>query len=433
MVAKIGSFIGLVLVTALPVTAQELTLEQAVNEARKNNPAIAEAVAYRQAAAYGRDDARADFFPKLAAAYSYTNLDQNPFVHIAGNQVVTNSTDQHHWEVRVSQPLFAGFKIDSRYRLAGLGLSNADLDLRQAELSVTFQVKQAYFGLLMAGKGYAVAQAAEENLASHEADAEQFYAKGLIPFNDLLKTRVARAEALQERERAAARVRSATSTLNIILGRNYDAQTSVVDMTAVDPLAVDLDALVQEALDRRPDIELLVKALEAKDQEMRLSQGDFYPQVELVGKYQQDGDDLGATNNDYTNQHNTSIGVQATWVFFEAGKTRARSAKTGSEKAALEKALVRLQDQVRIQVQQAFLDLQVAEKNIAPATQALDQAREHWRITNISYHQHLTTSTEVLDARTYLTRAETSFYAALYGYGLAQAELELAVGRPWSR
>ncbi|MCD4778353.1 MAG: hypothetical protein K8R12_05220 [Desulfobacterales bacterium] len=41
----------------------------------------------------------------------------------------------------------------------------------------------------------------------------------------------------------------------------------------------------------------------------------------------------------------------------------------------------------------------------------------------------MTTSTEVLDARTFLTRAETNYYSALYGYMISLAELERAVGR----
>lgn len=37
--------------------------------------------------------------------------------------------------------------------------------------------------------------------------------------------------------------------------------------------------------------------------------------------------------------------------------------------------------------------------------------------------------TEVLDAGTFLTRAETNYYGALYGYMISLAELERAVGR----
>jgi len=46
----------------------------------------------------------------------------------------------------------------------------------------------------------------------------------------------------------------------------------------------------------------------------------------------------------------------------------------------------------------------------------------------LRYKENLTTSTEVLDARTYLTQAEVNYYDALYSYITAKAKLEYAIG-----
>ncbi|HOJ13589.1 MAG TPA: TolC family protein, partial [Deltaproteobacteria bacterium] len=65
---------------------------------------------------------------------------------------------------------------------------------------------------------------------------------------------------------------------------------------------------------------------------------------------------------------------------------------------------------------------------IASAREALEQARENYRITNLQYRQQITSSTEVLDARTYLSQAQMNYYGALYGYLSAIARLERASG-----
>ena len=413
-----------------PAAAEEISLDQAVAEALKNNPQMGEAEAVQEAAAAGVRETRADYFPKATAAYRYQTLAEDPYVILAGRQVVTNSTQQHHWEVSLSQPLFTGFAITARHQIAQLGLETRELETRQAELAVAQQVKHAYFGLLMAMKSHAVAKTAETNLAAHEADAMRFYEQGIIPRNDLLKSQVARAEALQDLARATAAVRSAKSALNILIGRDYDTDTRVADIAEVSPGAsAALDTLVAEALSLRPDITVLTRAVAVREEQIRLAKSDYYPSLALTGKYQQDGDDFMARTNDYGNQYNASIAVQASWVFFEAGKTRARSARARAEKRAIEKTLARMKDGVRLQVQQAWLDLDVADKNIVTMRTALGQAREHWRITNLRYQQQLTTSTEVLDARTYLSRAETGYYEALYGRGIARADLDQAVGK----
>ena len=88
-----------------------------------------------------------------------------------------------------------------------------------------------------------------------------------------------------------------------------------------------------------------------------------------------------------------------------------------------------IEDSIRLEVKDAFLKLKVSDKNIQTAKESLTQARENYRITNLQYQQQMTTSTEVLDARVFLTQAETNYYNALYGYMISLAELERAIGR----
>jgi outer membrane protein TolC len=59
---------------------------------------------------------------------------------------------------------------------------------------------------------------------------------------------------------------------------------------------------------------------------------------------------------------------------------------------------------------------------------ALDQAKENYRMTNLQYQHQLATTTNVLDARAFLSQAMTNYYGALYGYLIAEAELERVAG-----
>jgi outer membrane protein TolC len=345
--------------------------------------------------------------------------------------VITNSRDQHHWEVALSQPLFSGFAISARHRMAQLGLETRKLELQQTRQAVILQVRQRCYDLLMAERTLKAAQSSEAALAAHEADVRTFQENGLVPKNDLLKAQVARAEALQERHRAEAGIRNVRSALCLLLGRDVGSDLEIVDVTPPMPLSPALNAQVEQALDARPEVAALKQSIQSKQNEAVLAKSDYFPRIDLLGKYQQDGDDLGAGNNDFSNQHNASVGVQAHWTFFEFGKTSARSAKINAEQRALRQALENIQDDIRLQVIQARLDLDVAARNIDSAQTALVQAREHWRITSLLYQQQLTTSTEVLDARSYLDRAESAYFGARYGYGTAAARLEWAMGKPY--
>jgi outer membrane protein len=424
-----SAVIFLMMAWAANAGAEPLTIDQAVREALVNSPLIQQEAANRQAAIYGEKEARTAFFPRLATAYSYQSLADAPFVNINGNQVTTNSRDQHHWEVSLSQPLFSGFAISARHHLAQLGLETRELEMQQARLEVVLQVKQGCFRLLMAEKTLDVAQSNESALAAHEADARVFHENGLVPLNDLLKARVARAEATQQLHRAVAGVKAARSALCLAMGRTYDSDIAIIDQTTAAPLASNVKTQVEQALEARPEVAVLKQSIRSKEAALRLTQSNYYPHIDLLGRYQQDGDDPGARNNDYSNQYNATIGIQAKWVFFEAGKTRAGAARAHAERRAAEKALRKIEDGVRLQVIRARLDLEVAIHNIETARQALEQAREHWRITDTLYRQQMTTSTEVLDARNYLNRAENAYFDAHYSRGTAMAQLQWAMGR----
>ncbi len=70
----------------------------------------------------------------------------------------------------------------------------------------------------------------------------------------------------------------------------------------------------------------------------------------------------------------------------------------------------------------------VAKVNVETAKKSLVQAKENFRVTTEGYKVQVNTSTDVLDARTYLTQSEMNYYGALYGYHIALAALKRAVG-----
>jgi outer membrane protein TolC len=294
---------------------------------------------------------------------------------------------------------------------------------------VSRDVKIAWFESLLAKKIEGVAEENVTALKSHETDAEGYFKHGIIPLNDLLKSRVALATAVQELEKARAGAEMARSRLFTIMGIGLESPCVPEEKALVPCGSYELPALMEEAIQNRPVLAGFRLGIENLEKSVTLAKSAYYPEVSLAGRYEQNGDDFGAGNNDYSNDHNASVSLQASWVFFEWGKTGAEVSRQRFSKQSLVEKMKGIEDQIRLETKGAFLDLSVAEKNIATAEEGLKQAKESWRITNLQYQNQVTTSTEVLDARTFLSQAETNYYRALYGYRIAVARLESAVGR----
>lgn len=126
-----------------------LTLNKAIEMALHNNTLIKQAIENQEAAIEEQKSARADFLPKASAGYLYTKLKDVPYAILGGTQIDVGDNDQYHWDLTLSQPLFTGFALSTRYKMAKLGVDVKDAEKEQAVLDVVKQVKTAYFNILL--------------------------------------------------------------------------------------------------------------------------------------------------------------------------------------------------------------------------------------------------------------------------------------------
>jgi outer membrane protein TolC len=86
--------------------------------------------------------------------------------------------------------------------------------------------------------------------------------------------------------------------------------------------------------------------------------------------------------------------------------------------------------QVRASVESRYLAVQTAYKSIAAQQAARDAARDQLRLAQDRYRLGSGTALELSDAQNAVQGAEGAYVNAVYGYHIAVAQLELAVGRP---
>ncbi|MDX9786145.1 MAG: TolC family protein [Desulfobacterales bacterium] len=406
-----------------------LTLQKAVETAVEHNSRIKDATEQRNRSIEYKKSAISDFFAKAEANYRYTRMRNAPYVLIGGAQIQTAHDRLNHWDVSLVQPVFTGFALSSQYRIAKNNVEIETCEREQTLIDLVQQVKAAFLNALLAEKIRNVTEEQVSALRGHTEDAKKYYDQGIIPHNDLLKSQVALANALQQQEKAKADVILAISRLNLLMATDMNTERTLAERKIGPVFNFNMDALVKEGLKNRPLLKALRLGLENQASAVTLARSDYYPQISLVGMVEQNGEDWAESNNDFSNPHNAAIAFYAKWTFFEWGKTRFRVSGGLHAKNALAERILEVEDGVRLEIQKAYLDLDVSRNNIQTAEQALEQAEENWRITKLQYDQQVVNSTEVLDARAFLTQADTNYYHALYGCMISLSELERAVGR----
>ena len=410
------------------------TREQCLEMALTRNPMVLASTERKTQAEWQKKSAYDNFLPKLNVDYSYTYVDDERDIDLRSIGIgEVNVSKRNNWKMslHVDQPLFTGFRLVETYRLADLGLKTAVAGEQLARLEISFQTVKAYYSFLMAQKFQKVAESAVTQLVSHLNDSEQFFKNEIIPLNDLLESKVHLANAVQDAQVAAGQTRTSRMVLATIIKEPLAVEFKVEDLPDMVALTGGIESLTLQALEVRPELQQANYNLEASKKHITLARSAYYPTVSLSAAHNRYGGDPlvdGHGLSDIQDSRESMIGVYASWELFAWGQTNHEVNRAQAASREVDQALTGVVDEIKLEVQNNFINAGTAFKNIATAQVAVEEARENLRMNELRYKNQLATNTNVLDARTLLTDSETKYYQALYGYNIQLAGLSRAVG-----
>ena len=126
--------------------------------------------------------------------------------------------------------------------------------------------------------------------------------------------------------------------------------------------------------------------------------------------------------------YNTSIGIDLSWRLFDGGAAAAQSRQ--SKQFAQENAFrfAQRRDEIRIQVETSFYELEKNNRNIVTTSREVISARESLRLARLRFQAGVTTQREVVDNQRDLTQAEVRYSNSITDYNKRLAELRRFTG-----
>ncbi len=447
MIDKKFPFIIFVLLTIVfstsPGFAREfMTLEESIDLALKNSIVLNIAKEGLKIASAQKMEAVTGFLPKFSTSYSYSRLNEAPFSRFQGlppgplydmngMEIPVGTKNNYNWIIEARQPLFAGGAILANYQANRIGEDTARLEETAKIQDVVQDVKIAYFNILRAQKIQETAVQSVEMLKAHRDVAENYFKVGMIPKNDLLYAEVELANGKQALMRAQNAVELAKSRLNTLLKRDIFSPVEVVDRLTYEPMKQSFEECLNIARQSRPELKISSLRAEQAGKLVRISQSEYFPAVSVIGNYGRFGDHSSVHGSDYKDAENWYVMAVANWNFWEWGRTKFRvDASRAKENQAIAIS-EELNDQIVLEIKNAYLMLQEAENQIAVSQKLIEQAEENFRISEERYKERVSTATEVLDAQTLLTRAKSEYANALGDYNINYARLQRAMGNIW--
>ena len=272
----------------------------------------------------------------------------------------------------------------------------------------------------------AVVSTTEAERAAREsfAAAESRYSVGAGTPADRLQAQTALSQATLNRIRSEGDARNALGVLANAMG--FDAQQSIVlgEIPRATPeLAFqnDVDALIQEARNRRPDLKSAEAQVKAAEASVEVARAQGRPSVSLsTGPLWQDIGGVSANTG--------NIGVTLSVPIFSGFETsyRVRSAEAQVDLRAAQ--LDRLRNQVALDVWKAYQNLNTATQSLKATLDLMASAEQSERVALGRYKAGVGTVLDLLTAQTALANARLQRIQAGLDWHVYRATLAQTVG-----
>ncbi len=411
------------LLLLVPLDSSALTLAEGLAVVTTRGRDVRIAGAEEAAAGEALRQARSPLLPRADLYARQTWLRYRPEADFGlAGPVPLSQRESLAYGFRVNQLLYDFGRASSGQRAARFGFEAKRIETSRARNLAALDFTLAYLGLLESERILKVARDEVRRFEAHLEDTRAMYEEGIVVRNDLLQAEVTLSDSRQRLLKVENLRDMRASRINSLLQRPLNEEVSAEEVS-LHPLPVtSLESAWESAELRRPELKGMTMRVRAKEEELRSIRAELYPSLYLSAGYEY------RENRYMVHEENWSLLAGMSLNLYSGGSVRARIGKAEAELEGLLLASEKLLDDIRLEVKEAYLQLEAARRGVDVTREAVAQADENLRLQRLRYQEGVGTATDVLDAVALMSRAERNYWSALYGLKRAEAALLYAMG-----
>jgi Outer membrane protein len=260
----VGLFFGLSSV----VFAQELKLNDLIEEALKNNPEILAAQARVEAAKYKIPQASSLPDPMVMFGYQNEGWDSYTYGEMPDAQ----------WMFSASQMFPFPGKRSLKEKMAEKDAESIDASYTATQLKTIAKVKDLYLDLFLAYKNIDLIHDKTSLFSRIEEAAIARYSSGMAPQQEVIMAQTEKYMLIEKEEMFKQKIQALEAMLNSTLGRG-DVNTSlgrpVEPVSAAFPAT--LDEVLEKSYNNSPEIKAREKMIAGAEAKVQMAKREYYP------------------------------------------------------------------------------------------------------------------------------------------------------------
>jgi outer membrane protein TolC len=406
-----------------PFTSHALSLQEGLKIVTETGRDVQIARSDEDVARASVSLARSPWLPWVDVYGRETWLQYTPEAIFGANTVPISQDQFLTYGVRATQLLYDFGKTSSSIDAAQYGLKAREMGTDRLKNQAALDFITVYLDLLESEKLLQVAREEVQQYEAHKKDTEIQYRTGVVTKNEVLQADVTLADSRQ-RLLTAENLRSLReSKIDSLLLKPLNDAVQPEEIKASPAAGLTLEEAWASAETSRSQLKEIDAAIAAKEQNVQSTQAEYLPTFYVSGGYEY------LANKYMVHQDNWSAIVGVNINLSSGGASNSKIGMAKAELRSLKLTRDKLLDNIRLEVKRAYLDLQSSAQKVEVAKTAVAQAEENLRLQRLRYKEGVGTATEVLDAVTLLTTAESNSWKSLYGIKRAEAILLNAAGK----
>lgn len=388
-----GFFIGISSINAQDKT--NLKLEDAIQLAWTKSNEISLANTKVETKKQELQSAKNTQYPDLKLTGQFLQLAE-PTIHLeldAGSGSFPAPDKIAIGQASLSLPIFAGMKIQNSIKLQDNLYQAENAMASKTKEDVAMRVINYYANL---HKAQRTIELLKENQKSAEQRVTDFIAlekNGIIPRNDLLKSQLQVSKIQLSLDEALNNEKIINYYLVTLLKLPSETKLAVTESDLINFPKNSLPTDEQPAFQNRKDLQALQFQEKATQDNIKIAKGDYYPTVGLTGGYA-----ALNVNNIMRLENAMFIGLGVSYDVSGILKNSTQVKIAESKALEVKNTEELLKDNIRVQVQQALTNYDLAIKQNAVYIQAVEQATENYRIVKDKYDNGLSDTNDLLEA-----------------------------------
>jgi outer membrane protein len=360
--------------------------------------------------------------PRLDLNAAYTFYADEQVIELSpGEEFVIRPSQDWSASVDLRQTLFYGLRDWRARDIARLNRDIADLDRSTTINDLTLRVAAAFYNALALAEWVEVREIVLEENQNQLKVAERRFEVGEIAVADVARWQAQVASAKQAVVVATGDAALARNRLKRLVG-----VADLGELISPGPIPTPAgteDELPATAFGQRLEMQTLIHQLEAAGLYVKVARGAWYPELEASAQYFQQK--AGFPANDWA-----SIALLLKVPIYDGGLTKAQVAKAKEDLREVELLEQTVRRTIADQVDSSYLGYKAADAVFDAASERTRAARLAYRQVERAYRVGEASTTDLLDATTEATDAETSQIVARAQREYQAISLRYAVGLP---